>query len=351
MKIDRRGFLRGAATGIAGAAAAATIGFPHVARAAGELTVNSYGGNMEKLFRGTFIPMFEKEHNCKINLAIGLGKDWLAKFRAAGVGDPPLDVLMANETYVNLLRGEGFFEALTLDGVPHMKDAHPIARIEGDMGICPVVQPIGIAYVPSMVKTPPTAWKDFWTNPDLKGQLGMYTVTNSAGFMFLMMASKIFGSGTMDIDTGFREIAKLKPFNQVDFSGTLEVMLSRQEVAAGPLNYDGLARLMMKGVEVAPATPDEGVFMFEQVFQLPKGAKNKELGLAWIDFMLRPDVQEKWVEAYVIPPVNQTVEIPADLKKYIPLSGEGLNKVTRFDWSKANAMRDVIVERWNKEMT
>ena len=89
---------------------------------------------------------------------------------------------------------------------------------------------------------------------------------------------------------------------------------------------------------------------FEQVFSVLKGSKSKELGYRWIDYILRPDVQEKWVREFFISPLNAKAKIPDDLKALIPIHGERLKEVTVFDWADANKNRDTVIERWNKEM-
>src|SRR5438045_4018920 len=51
----------------------------------GTITVTSYGGAWEEFVRGTVVPGFEKKHpGTKVELAIGLSKDWVAKLKAAG---------------------------------------------------------------------------------------------------------------------------------------------------------------------------------------------------------------------------------------------------------------------------
>ena len=62
--------------------------------------------------------------------------------------------------------------------------------------------------------------------------------------------------------------------------------------------------------------------MFEQVFNVLKGSQNKEAGYTWINYILRPDVQAKWVSNYLWSPVNKTVEVPDELKPLVPISGE-----------------------------
>src|SRR5215471_13311822 len=128
--IRRRTMLRGAA----GVAVSATLSLPQIAQAAEPLVINSYGDAFEKFMREELIPVFEKDTGIKTKLDIGLAKDWLATLRAAGVDNPPYDVLMMNGIFAALLRTEGFFEPIPVSEVPNMKDLVPIARQPNDNG-------------------------------------------------------------------------------------------------------------------------------------------------------------------------------------------------------------------------
>src|SRR5262249_19301782 len=78
----RRNFLK---TTLA-AAATTTLALPRQSHAqSGTLVVTSYGGPWEQFMRDTIVPAYEKEHpGSKVELAIGLSKDWVAKMKAAG---------------------------------------------------------------------------------------------------------------------------------------------------------------------------------------------------------------------------------------------------------------------------
>src|SRR6516165_7771803 len=263
--IRRRAMLRGAA----GVTVSATLGLPQIARAAEPLVINFYGGPFEKFMREQIIPEFEKETGIKTKLDIGLAKDWLATLRAAGVDNPPYDVLLMNGIFAALLRAEGFFEPIPVSEVPNIKDLVPVARMPNDNGVIAWMQPLGVAYRSDMTKAKPTAWTDLW-DPEFKGHIGLYTITNTGGMMFLLMIAKIYGGSEYKTDVAFDEIRKLKPFTQVDFSGTMEIMLTRGEVMVGPLDFPAVARLKRKGAEIDIKPPAEGSFMFDQMFDMLK---------------------------------------------------------------------------------
>jgi putative spermidine/putrescine transport system substrate-binding protein len=316
--------------------------------ARGDFVVNSYGGSFEEFMREQIVPPFEEMVGQSITLDVNLGKGWLTNLRAAGVDNAPYDVLMTNETWASIERQEGFFEPIDASKVPNMKDLWSIARMPDDSGVIGTLSPIGIAYRTDLVENPPTSWADLWTNPEFKGRTGLYTITNSAGYMTLLMTAKIFHGSEYETDKALEKIKELSPFQQIDFSGTMETVLTRGEVIVGPLDFAAAARLKTKGVPVEIVAPEEGMFMFEQVFNVLKASDDKDLGHQWINYILSPEVQEKWVRNYYWSPVNKNVSVPEELADLVPIHGERMNEIVTWDWKTANEKRDQVIEAWNK---
>ncbi len=348
--MDQRSTRRDFAAGCLFAAALGLTGVADVARAQSSLVVNSYGGSFEEFMRAEILPPFVEMTGADVTLDVGLGKGWLANLRAAGVEDAPYDVLMTNETWASIEREEGFFEPIDATMVPNIEDLWPISRLPDDNGVIGTLSPIGIAYRTDLVETPPESWADLWSNPEFRGKTGLYTITNSAGYMTLLMTAKVFFGSEYETEQAIEKIAELKPFQQVDFSGTMETMLTRGEVIVGPIDFAAAARLKTQGVPVEIVAPTEGMFMFEQVFNLLKASESKELAHEWINYILSPEVQEKWVRQYYWAPVNKDVTVPADLEDLVPIWGERMDDIVLWDWQAANAKRDEVIEAWNKAM-
>ncbi|HEV3026687.1 MAG TPA: extracellular solute-binding protein [Planctomycetota bacterium] len=106
------------------------------------LVVTSYGNPWQQFMIDEHIPQFEAETGAKVELAIGLAKDWFAKMQAAGKSNPPYDVFVTNETYLAQLRAEGFFAPLPMDKVPRGRPRRapgvkPLTVGEGRHGLGP----------------------------------------------------------------------------------------------------------------------------------------------------------------------------------------------------------------------
>ena len=115
-----------------------------------------------------------------------------------------------------------------------------------------------------------------------------------------MMLGKIYGKGLQDLDAAYKALEQLKPIKLVDFTGQMEKMLLSGEVSMGVIHDSGVYRYDGQNQPVDFASPSEGVMALEQVLNVTPGSKVKELAFAYIDYMLRPDMQKLLAEARVV---------------------------------------------------
>ncbi len=334
---------------LGGTAAAAALGGRAMAQGTQPFVVNTYGGRWEDFWRKQVNPGLEGIIKRPIRMDIGLGNAWVTSFRAAGKDKPPFTALMFNERFATILRAEGFFSPLPADKIPNLADVYPIARYDGDISVTGIVSPIGIAYRTDLIKTPPQSWKDLW-KPEYKGQLGMYAISNSLGIMMLMLASQLFGKDQYDLDTGFKKLKELKPFPQVDFSGALAPLLTQGQVAIAPIDIAEAVALQKKGVPIKVAMPSDGILMFDQCYNVLAAGPDKEAAYAYINYMLSPEIQEKLMREFYVAPTNRKVVVPDDLKEVVPVSGDAMKDIVRFDWGYVAKNRDAILDRWSREI-
>lgn len=315
------------------------------------LVVTSYGGSWEQFMRSQIVPGFEAETGAKVELAVGLSRDWIAKLRAAGKTNPPYDVIIANTTWVSAVRKEGFFAKLTPDKVPNLADVWPDLRVKDDVGVLSLVGPLGLAYRTDLVANPPRRWKDLW-NPEYKGKLALYSIANSAAPMFLMLVSRIWTGEDKNMDVAFQKMQELKPFRQSDFSQDLMALLTRGEAQIGIVDSSETKRQKRAGVPVEWVYPLEGVFMFEQDTNVTLNTRNKDLAFAWVNYFISQPVQEKWAAQFLWTPANRKVRITGELSQVIPVHTQAqIRQIMRWDWDWVNAgAREMMIQRWNREI-
>ncbi|WP_118133020.1 ABC transporter substrate-binding protein [Oceanicella sp. SM1341] len=326
---------------------AGMLKIPSVAAATEELVITTYGGSWEKFWRDSMIPAFTEASGEAVRLDIGLGRTYTTNLRAAGTENPPYGVLMTNEIYSTVLRKEGFFEKLDLEKVPNYADLYPIAtRASDGWAAVGLISPIGIGYRTDMVQTPPTKWTDLWDNPEFRGQIGLYNIVNSAGKMFLMLTSKIYGSGITDLDTGFAKLAELGQVVQTDFN--MSTAMATGEIIVAPFDFGEIARLRNQGLPVDCIIPEEGLMMWDQTFNICVNQPARDAAYKYLDFVLSPEGQTLLMEEFLVSPVNRKVEVPESLARDVPVSGEAMEQFIDWDWDLMNANAEEIARRWNE---
>lgn len=337
---------RKAITALGSLMGAGLLQVPTLAAAAQELVVTTYGGSWEKFWRATLLPAFTAKSKLTPKLDIGFGRTYTTNLRAAGVGKSPYGVIMTNEIFATVLRDEGHFEKLDLSLLPSYADLYPIATTAAKgFGAVGLISPIGIGYRTDMVKTKPKSWKDLWNNPEFKGRIGLYNIQNTAGKMMLMLTSQMYGGDIRNIDVGFKKLGELGRVMQTDFN--MSTALSTGEIAVAPFDFGEIARLRNQGLPVDCIVPEEGMMMWDQTFNIPKGAPKAE-SHAYLDFILSVEGQNLLMKEFFVSPVNRKVSVPDALKKDIPVSGTAMEKFIHWDWEFMNKNSEAITRRWGE---
>lgn len=325
---------------------AATIASGQAGAAPSSFTTNMYGGRWENTWREKVLPPFSKTIGRPVSLDIGLGASWVANFRAAGKDKPPFSALMLNERFTAMLRDEGYFEVLTPALVPNLADVVPAARLKGDTAVTGMLAPLVIGYRTDLLKTPPRGWADFW-RPDLRGQIGLYTITNSAGVMLALWAAEHFGKGPTDIDTAVKKFAELKPFPQIAYSAQLTPLLTQGQIAMAPIDLGEIVPLKQRGLPLDFVVPEEGMMVFDQSFSVLANGADKAAAAKYLDYVLSPDIQLFMAKEWLIAPTNGKVPLPANLEA-LPLTPAAIAKAKRFDWTEVNKITPDLAAAWSK---
>jgi putative spermidine/putrescine transport system substrate-binding protein len=315
------------------------------------LVVTSYGGTWQDFMMNEHLPQFEAETGAKVELAIGLAKDWFAKMQAAGKERPPYDVFVTNETYLAQLRAEGYFAPLPPDKVPNLKFVPKALHQPNEVGVLGLVGALGITYRTDMVQDAPTSWFDL-------GKYGtkttIFNVGNSGEPQHIMKMAQVLTGSYKNWKPAIDWIAKhLCAARQVDFSGTEQTMLTQGETSVGLIDAPDWSFLKAKGLPVAWVLPKEGYCgMFEQDMNVCAGSKVKELGYAFINYWLSAPVQKKWAEKFYWTPANTQVDISPDAAKLIPVTPAQLNKIPRWDyvWLNSSGAREGMADAWNHQV-
>jgi putative spermidine/putrescine transport system substrate-binding protein len=325
--------------------AAALVAAPHVANAqAATLKITTWGGKWGEVMKGEVLPAFEKQAKCKVEADQAF--PYIPKLAASPLKDPLYDVLHSNSNEQwNALTQGLVMDKIGIKEVPNVKDVYPYAVSEKIVGITIFTSAVGLGYRTDRGLTPPKSWKDF-ADPKLAGGRGGYQIpVNSLGQSHLMLLGQLYGRGMMDLDAAYKALEQLKPMKLVDFTGQMEKMLLQGEIALGDIHDSGVYRYDGQNQPVDFAAPAEGVLALEQVLNVTPGSKVKELAFAFIDYMLRPDVQKKLAEAVWYSPANKTVKLDAKYDAKLYNTPEKVATLIQVDWKWYNDRKDEIDAR------
>ncbi|HZP98149.1 MAG TPA: extracellular solute-binding protein [Reyranella sp.] len=305
--ISRRNALRAGA----GIAAAATLGAPAILHAQTKtLKITTWGGKWGDMMKATVLPAFEKEFKCMVQADSAF--PYIPKLQASSKTDPLYDVLHTNSNEQWNCVVEGLvMDKITAKEVPNVADVYPYAVSDKIVGVSIFTSAIGLGYRTDKGLKKPTSWKDL-ADPKLAGARGSYIIpVNSLGQCHLMMLGKIYGKGLQDLPAAYKALEQLKPIKLVDFTGQMEKLLLSGEVSEAVIHDSGVYRYDGQNQPVDFASPSEGVMALEQVLNVTPGSKVKELAFAYIDYMLRPDVQKLLAEGVWYSPANKKVKLSA----------------------------------------
>jgi putative spermidine/putrescine transport system substrate-binding protein len=341
-KVSRRNLLKSAG------AVAVTIGAPAILHAqTATLKTTAWGGKWGEVMKGQVIPAFEKEFKCKVETDSAF--PYYPKLQATPKNAPLYDVLHTNTSEQWQAVVEGLVEAkLDAKAIPNLADMYPYAVSDKICGVSAFTSAIGFGYRTDKGLSAPASWKEL-ADPKFAGVRGSYIIpVNSLGQMHLMMLGKLYGKGLTDLDAAYKALEQLKPIKMYDFTGGMEKALLSAEVNIGVLHDSGIYRYDGQNQPIAFAAPSEGVLSLEQVWNITPGTKVRELANAYINFILRPDIQKTLAEAVWYSPSNKKVKLDAKYDAKLYNTEAKVAQLIQVDWKWYNERKDDIDARVTK---
>jgi putative spermidine/putrescine transport system substrate-binding protein len=330
---------------LAAAVTGAAVAAPTVLRAqASVLKITTWGGKWGEIMKGKVLPAFEKEFKCTVEADQAF--PYLPKLQASPKTAPLYDVLHANSNEQWQAVEFGLVERqITTKEVPNIADVYPYAVSDKIVGVSIFTSAVGLGFRTDKGLTPPTTWNDL-AAASLAGQRGGYLIpVNSLGQAHLMMLGRIHGKGFEDLDAAYKALEALKPIKLFDFTGQMEKALLSAEVTMGVLHDSGIFRYDGQNQPIEFAAPKEGVLALEQVLNVTPGSKVKELAFAYIDYMLRPQVQKELAEGVWYSPSNKKVRLEPKYDAKLFNTEAKVAQLLQVPWQWYNAKKDDIDAR------
>ena len=305
------------------------------------LKITTWGGKWGDIMKGRVLPAFEKEHKCSV--LADQAFPFLPKLQASPKADPIYDVLHANSNEQWKAAELGLvLPKVGAKEAPNVADVYPYAVSDKIVGISIFTSAIGLGYRTDQGLRAPKSWKDL-ADPKLAGQRGGYLIpVNSLGQAHLMMLGKIYGNGFEDLDAAYKALEQLKPIKLFDFTGQMEKAMLSGEVTMGVIHDSGIYRYDAEKPPLEFVVPSEGVVALEQVLTVTPGSKVRELAHAYVDYMLRPDVQKELAEGVWYSPSNKKVKLEARYDARLFNTEAKVAQLMQMPWKWYNDRKDEI---------
>jgi putative spermidine/putrescine transport system substrate-binding protein len=335
--------------GAPGGAGGSPAGSPGAGGQPVRLVDFGFTGDIQNLFRKHLAEPFQQTHpNVTVELTGGISEDAIAQIKAAQ-GASPYDTMLLGQPRYLQAQKEGWILPLSETDIPNMKDVYPNLQEKCSPGAAAwTVETIGVIYNPDVVPAPRN-WTDLW-KPEYKGKIGMAAPSSNAGFLFLVLVNKLFGTSETAWETAFAKLNELKPFVVAPNPETLGQLLEREEIGLA-INWSTEAAVTLgKGFKAEFTYPAPGAVGQVGCYAILKNSANPGLAKEYVNQALGVEFQTAMSKApYFFAPANKNVKISADATKLIPAPEDYDTLVTVENLEAVLADRETVTDRFTRE--
>jgi len=321
------------------------------AEPAEEITLVDWGytGEIQQGLFGEYMakPFMESHPGVTIELLGGISEDAIAQIKAAQ-GASPIDTMLLGEPRYLQAQREGWILPITEADIPNVKDVYPnIQEHCSPQAVAWTVELIGLVYNPDMVPKP-ERWEDLW-NPEYEGLVGMAAPSSNAGYLFLMMIGKLFGSGEDDLDTIWQKLDEMQPFVVASSPETLSQLLENEEIGVA-INWNTEAAVSLgKGYNLEFTLPDPGGIGQVGCYGVLKNTAHPDLAKEYVNTALGLEFQQAMSEPpWYFAPANKNVVLSEESAKILPAAEDYPNLIT-INYDLALPLREELTDQFIRE--
>lgn len=328
------------------------LAFAAPAAADGSMTVAWYGGNWGDAFQTCIAEPFTAATGTTVNVEIGTSTTTLAKLQQQA-GAPTIDVAFLDGGISELAQAAGVLAPIDLSAIDNAANLEDGAAYRDGADVFAVsagYYSVGIAYNTQEIPEAPTSWDVLWDEA-YAGAVTIPSPANSAGVPMLLFFNDVLNGGADDITPTLAKLRELDVAMYFDSSGAASNAFQSGEVVLGAHFNVGAWGLADSGLPVGFAVPKEGVWATDARLHVVKGAPNPEAATAFIDQATSTASAACLAEKLHLGPAVKGVELTPDVARKLPWGEGGSRDSLRLsDWSKVNAARAELTDRWNREV-
>jgi putative spermidine/putrescine transport system substrate-binding protein len=319
------------------------------------IQVGIWAGDQGEFVKRRVIPAFERDTGCKVYVEEGLTLTHVAKMRAERDA-PRFTVMFVDDFAVDLCRTAGLIEPLPADRMHNLRLVPAPFLFEDGYGVAIAVSLCAMFYNTVQVSKL-ESYADLWS-PAFARQIALSSIGITGGmFMVIAAAAVATGKSLAEAqfmpDEGFRKLADLKPnvLQQYTSSTQAVTLVAQGEASIGAVSYSKfIYPYFARGAPVAAVLPKEGTFPGVNCQVLVKGGPNQDLGAAFMNRMLDPQIQKELAEYTLAAPTVAGISLSPEVKKYVayPETEMQARGLVLPDWAHLNRVRGEWTDRWNK---
>ena len=346
--INRREIIKGA-----GAVTATVLATPHFfvkAHAASDpkrMRMYNFDGNLGDFYTKHWYGPFMEKFDVKMDfIRLKGSRAPLEKVQAQiNAGQPETDVLPLHPDQVIFAKRNDLMRTVTRSEIPESKNFYD--QFFTEYGPNLVLWCYGLAYNTEKVKPAPTSWKILWD----KQYAGKVALNEGLKDQTLQMVNLAFKGNPYPVDAEtFKHLSDIRP-GLVSLWGSgadAEQLFRNDEIVMTPFWNGRVTKLKKEGLPLEFATPDEGFFVRSSVYGVPKNARNPEMALEWLNWVMGKGPQKKMVEfGYGTP--NKLVEhTPEEAKAVIVADPEVVKKAVKEDFTRILDKSASWTDMWTK---
>ena len=346
--ISRREMIKGA-----GAATATVLATPyffvkaHAASDPKHMRMYNFDGNLGDFYTKHWYGPFMEKFDVKMDfIRLKGSRAPLEKVQAQiNAGQPETDVLPLHPDQVIFAKRNDLMRTVTRSEIPESKNFYD--QFFTEYGPNLVLWCYGLAYNTEKVKPAPTSWKILWD----KQYAGKVALNEGLKDQTLQMVNLAFKGSPYPVDAEtFKHLSDIRP-GLVSLWGSgadAEQLFRNDEIVMTPFWNGRVTKLKKEGLPLEFATPDEGFFVRSSVYGIPKNARNPEMALEWLNWVMGKGPQKKMVEfGYGTP--NKLVEhTPEEAKAVIVADPEVVKKAVKEDFTRILDNSASWTDMWTK---
>jgi len=310
------------------------------------------------------IPKFEEEYGIEVRFfEQGGSMEVYHKIRAEKA-HPPIDVAYVGEHVSILLMEEGLLVPLDNETVPNLNYIDPYWIPTGiqwapfsayyfGWTICPDLIPKELAYNGTL---------EWFLDPAFKGKF----LFPAPWWTDMMTWACLETGDEFNLDAGFELLKKLAPNCKFVYSGHAEVeaAMSAGEAWAAfasfhDMYYSHKAGLKVICVKSPPPPLLRPIGRFEAVIPVAsnplcvvRNTGKEDLAIKFVNWAISPEIQAEFNNDQALGmTLKNPPSIPEDIAGFVPTADEYSKYAYRYDLSWWGPRADLLVERWEKEIT